>query len=53
MKVVRQTADIYESAMDEYARSMVEKQRAEIDYLSMMTGIEIPTEEVENVSEVH
>lgn len=41
MKVVRQTKDIHESVMDDYARYLALKNQADLAYIAMMSDIDI------------
>ena len=43
--VERPTQDLYERAMLENAKAQAEQNAANIDYIAMMTDVEIPTEE--------
>lgn len=45
MKVVRETKDIHDSVMDEYARYLAKKNEADIAYIAMMSGVELEEEE--------
>ena len=42
--VERPTQDLYERALLENARAQAEQNAANIDYIAMMTDVEIPTE---------
>ena len=48
MKVERQSKDIHDEVMDEYARYLAMKNQADLAYLAMMNGIELEEEKNEN-----
>lgn len=41
MKVERQSKDIHDEVMDEYARYLVKKNQADIAYIAMMSNVEL------------
>lgn len=43
--VERPTGDLYDRAMLENAKAQAEQNKANIDYIAMMTDVEIPIEE--------
>ena len=46
-------SDAYDIKMKEYESSQIVKQKALIDYLSMMTGVELPEESSEQNGAEH
>ena len=48
MKLEKQTKDIHESVMDEYARYLAMKNQADLAYIAMMNGIELEEENNEH-----
>ena len=48
MKVERQSKDIHDEVMDEYARYLAKKNQADLAYIAMMNGIELEEEKNEN-----
>ena len=44
MKVERQSKDIHDEVMDEYARYLAMKNQADLAYIAMMNGIELEEE---------
>lgn len=44
MKVERQSKDIHDEIMDEYARYLAKKNQADLAYIAMMNGIELEEE---------
>lgn len=47
-KIVKKPRDLREQALMENAIAQAETNKANLDYISMMSGIEIPTEEEVN-----
>lgn len=45
IEVQRPVMDLYEKAMLEHAEAQAEQNKANIDYIAMMTDVDIPTEE--------
>lgn len=41
MKVERQSKDIHDEIMDEYARYLAKKNQADIAYIAMMSNVEL------------
>ena len=46
--VERPGMDLYDEAMLENAKAQAEQNKANIDYIAMMTDVDIPTEEAEH-----
>lgn len=47
MKIVKKEKDLKQKAQEENTVASAEKNKADIDFLAMMTGIDIPTEDSE------
>ena len=47
MKVERQSKDIHDEVMDEYARYLAKKNQADIAYIAMMSNVEMEEDSYE------
>ena len=50
--ITKNKMDLHEKAMLEYATAKAEQNAATIDYIAMMTDVDIPTEEGMDESEI-